>query len=96
MIADAEKFAEEDKMYKERIDAKHAFENYIYTMGKTIKDTLADKLDTDDKTTITDALTEEQDWLNSNEDSATKDDFEEHMKELQRICDPIIASIYQS
>ena len=25
MIADAEKYAEEDKLYKERIDAKHAF-----------------------------------------------------------------------
>ena len=30
MIEDAEKFAEEDKLIKERIDAKHAFQNYIY------------------------------------------------------------------
>jgi len=30
MILDAEKFAEEDKQIKERIDAKHAFQNYIY------------------------------------------------------------------
>lgn len=30
MILDAEKFAEEDKAIKERIDAKHAFQNYIY------------------------------------------------------------------
>jgi len=30
MIADAEKFADEDKAIKERIDAKHAFQNYIY------------------------------------------------------------------
>ena len=64
-------------------------------MQSTIKDSLADKLDRDDKNTINDALTEAQDWLNSNEE-ASKDDYEEQMKELQRVCDPIIASIYQA
>jgi heat shock protein 5 len=57
------------------------------------KDKLAEKLADDDKTTIRDAITETEDWLNSNED-AEKDDFEEQMKELQSICDPIIAKIY--
>ena len=97
MILDAEKFAEEDKAIKERIDAKHAFQNYIYQMRNTIedKDKLADKLDMDDKNTIAEALTEAEDWLNSNDD-ADKDAFEEQMKELQRTCDPIIANIYQS
>ena len=97
MILDAEKFAEEDKAVKERIDAKHALQNYIYQMRNTIedKDKLADKLDEDDKNTIAEALTESEDWMNSN-DEADKDAFEEQMKELQRICDPIIATIYQS
>ena len=58
------------------------------------KDKLADKLDEDDRSTISDALTDAEDWLNQN-DEADKDDFEEQMKELQRICDPIIAQIYQ-
>lgn len=30
MILDAEKFAEEDKLVKEKIDAKHALQNYIF------------------------------------------------------------------
>lgn len=55
---------------------------------------LADKLDEDDKATIDDALVEQQDWLNSNHD-ADKEDFEEHLKELQKVCDPIISKIYQ-
>jgi len=59
------------------------------------KDKLADKLDEDDKNTIADALTETEDWLNSNDD-AEKDDLEYQMKELQSICDPIIATVYQS
>jgi len=29
MVADSEKFAEEDKMIKERIDSKNSMENYV-------------------------------------------------------------------
>jgi heat shock protein 5 len=96
MVADAEKFADQDKALKEKIDAKHQLENYIYQMRNTIEDKekLADKIDADDKSKIADALTEAQDWLSSNEDGE-KDDFEEHLKDLQRICDPIIGKVYQ-
>ena len=95
MINEAESFAEEDKALKERIDAKHSLQNYVYTMRNTIedKDKLAEKLADDDKTTIRDAISEVEDWLNSNED-AEKDELEEQMKDLQSICDPIIAKIY--
>ena len=97
MILDAEKFAEEDKLVKEKIDAKHALQNYIFQMRNTVedKDKLADKLEQEDKNTITEALTEAEDWLNSNDD-ADKDDYESQMKDLQGICDPIIPKIYQS
>jgi len=98
MLADAEKFAEEDRIIKEKIDAKNALQNYIYQMRNTIedKDKLADKLDDDDKSTIADALTNAEDWLNMNGEDAEKDELEDQMKELQRVCDPIIAEIYQS
>jgi heat shock protein 5 len=91
MIRDAEKFAEQDKALKDKIDAKNSLENYVYTMRNTIEDKekLADKIDEDDKEKIKEALTEAQDWLNSNED-ADKDDFEDKLKDLQRVCDPII------
>merc|ERR1719297_61019 len=97
MVREAQQFAEEDKEIKERIDAKHALQNYIYTMRNTIedKDKLAEKLSEDDKSTIQDAITEAEDWLNSNDD-ADKDAIDEQMKELQKVCDPIIASIYNS
>jgi heat shock protein 5 len=95
MIADSEKYAEEDKLVKEKIDAKNSFENYIYQMQRSIedKDKLAEKLEEDDKSTIKDALTDAQDWLNANSD-AEKDDFEDKLKELQATCDPIISKVY--
>jgi len=97
MVADAEKFADQDKELKEKIDAKHQLENYIYQMRNTIddKEKLADKIDESDKSSISEALTEAADWLSSNDD-ADKDDFEEHLKDLQRVCDPIIAKVYQA
>ena len=97
MIADSEKYADEDKAIKEKIDAKNQFENYIYQMKNSVddKDKLADKISDDDKSTIKDALTDASDWLNANSD-AEKDDFEDKLKELQRVCDPIISAVYQA
>merc|ERR1711935_12908 len=97
MIADSEKFADEDKAIKEKIDARNAFENYIYQMKSSVedKDKLAEKLSDEDKSAVKDALTDAQDWLNANQD-AEKDDFEDKLKELQSPCDPIIAKVYQN
>lgn len=78
------------------MDEKHKLDNYIYQMRNTIEDKekLADKIDEDDKQTIKDALTETHKWLQSNNE-AEKDEFEDKMKELTVICDPIIAKVYQ-
>ena len=96
MIADSEKFAEEDKAIKEKIDSRNSFENYIYQMKSSVedKDKLAEKLEEEEKSAIKDALTDAQDWLNANVD-AEKDEFEDKLKELQTVCDPIISKVYQ-
>merc|ERR1712194_300737 len=83
MVKDGEKFAEEDKAVKEKIDSRNQFENYIYQMKNSVedKDKLAEKLAEDEKSKIKDALTDSQDWLNANQD-AEKEDFEDKLKEL--------------
>merc|ERR1711904_299753 len=97
MIKDSEKFADEDKAIKEKIDSRNQFENYIYQMKNSIEDKekIADKISDEDKSAIKDALTDSQDWLNANQD-AEKDDFEDKLKELQTVCDPIIQKVYQA
>ena len=64
-------------------------------MKNTIEDKakLADKVSDEDKETIQEALTDAQDWLNANE-GAEKDDLEEKITELQKVCDPIISQMY--
>ena len=71
------------KFSRKKIDAKNSLENYVYTMRNTIEDKekLADKIEDSDKETIKDALTEAQDWLNSNTE-ADKDEYESKLKEI--------------
>lgn len=97
MIQDAAANEEADKAAAALVQAKHQLDNYIYQMRNTIedKDKLADKLDEDDKSKISDALTEAADWMSSNSD-ADKEALEDQLKELQRVCDPIIAKVYET
>ena len=97
MLREAKEFEEQDKITKERIDAKNSFENYIYSMKNTVEDKekgIGSKLTDDEKETITNALKEAQDWLNANQE-AEKDEYETHLKDLQKVCDPIIGRLYQ-
>lgn len=83
MVNEAKEYEEEDKAIKEKVDAKNSFDNYIHQMRNSIedKDKLADKLEENEKSSIKDALTDAQDWLNANPD-ADKEDFEDKLKEL--------------
>ena len=97
MLREAKEFEEQDKITKERIDAKNSFENYIYSMKNTVEDKekgIGAKLTEDEKETIGNALKEAQDWLNANQE-AEKDEYDTHLKDLQKICDPIIGKLYQ-
>jgi len=97
MIKEAEEYADEDKAIKAKIDAKNQLENYIYQMKNSIedKDKLAEKISDEDKSTIKDALTDAQDWVNANDDAETED-LEAKLKELQGKCDPIVAKVYKA
>ena len=96
MVKEAEEMAEEDKKFREKIDARNKLETYIYNMRSTIndKDKLADKIDSDDKERIETALKEALEWLDDNQ-NAEKDDYEEKLKEVEEVCDPVIKQVYE-
>lgn len=96
MVREAEEFAEEDKKVKERIDARNSLETYIYNMKNQIndKDKLADKLESDEKEKIETAVKEALEWLDDNQ-SAEKEDYDEKLKEVEAVCNPIITAVYQ-
>ncbi|KVH95297.1 Heat shock protein 70, conserved site-containing protein [Cynara cardunculus var. scolymus] len=96
MVREAEEFAEEDKKVKEKIDARNALETYVYNMKNQIsdKDKLADKLESDEKDKIETATKEALEWLDENQ-SAEKEDYDEKLKEVEAVCNPIITAVYQ-
>eukprot|EP00894_Picocystis_sp_ML_P004228 jgi/Pico_ML_1/54745/g613.t1 len=95
MVREAEEFAEEDKLVKERIDARNSLETYCYNMKNTVTDSdkVGDKIDPEEKTTIEDAVKETLEWLDDNQE-ASKEDYEDKLKEIEGICNPIIQKLY--
>jgi len=95
MVADAEKFREEDKKQADRIAAKNKLEQYAYGLKNTITDEKTkDKLSDSDKSTLENAINETTKWVETNENASTEE-FEAKNKELEGIAQPIIMKIYQ-
>ncbi|EFJ04536.1 hypothetical protein SELMODRAFT_440382 [Selaginella moellendorffii] len=95
MVSEAEKYKSEDEEHKKKVEAKNSLENYAYNMRNTIRDDkIAGKLDADDKKKIEDAVEQTIQWLDQNQ-LGEADEFEDKMKELESICNPIIARMYQ-
>ncbi|MFQ5573299.1 MAG: molecular chaperone DnaK [Nitrosopumilaceae archaeon] len=65
---DAEKFADEDKKKKEKIDLKNEAESYIYTTEKLVTQDLKDKISQEQGIKITDAVKELKEVLNKDTD----------------------------
>ncbi|XP_039041446.1 heat shock cognate 70 kDa protein 2-like [Hibiscus syriacus] len=95
MVQEAEKYKSEDEDHKKKVEAKNALENYAYNMRNTIKDgKISSKLPPADKKKIEDTIEQAIQWLDGNQ-LAEADEFEDKMKELESICNPIIAKMYQ-
>jgi len=95
MVNDAEKFKAEDEKQKERISAKNALESYCFNMKSTIDDEkLKDKITEAERKNITSKCDEALSWLDSNQ-LAEKDEFTDKQKEVEAVCNPIIAKLYQ-
>jgi heat shock protein 1/8 len=96
MVADAEKYKEEDRKHSERVGAKSALEQYAFSMRNTLSDEkFKDKLEKSDKDKIEKAVKDTIDWVAENE-QAEKEEFEKKREELEEICRPIITKLYQS
>ncbi|MFS7932206.1 putative Heat shock protein 70 family [Helianthus anomalus] len=95
MVQEAERYKAEDEQVKKKVEARNALENYAYNMRNTVKDEkFAAKLSADDKGTIEKAVDDGLEWLEKNQ-LAEVDELEDKLKELEGVCNPIIAKMYQ-
>ena len=94
MVNEAEQYKEADEKNKARIESRNALENACYQFKSTADDDkLASKIESTDKEAIATACDETIAWLDSNAD-ADKEVYDTKIKELERICHPIMQKLY--
>jgi len=94
MLAEAEKYKEEDEAEAARIGAKNGLESYAYSLKNTISDPKVDeKLDASDKEKLKAEIDKTVAWLDDNQ-TATKEEYESQQKELEGVANPIMVKMY--
>ncbi|KAJ3014022.1 hypothetical protein NUW54_g1417 [Trametes sanguinea] len=94
MVSEAEKYKAEDEAAAARITARNALESYAYNLRNSLTDEkLASKFDAADKKKLEDAVNETISWLD-NSSEASKEEYEEHQKELEAVANPIMQKLY--
>ena len=89
MVAEAEKFKDDDEKAKQTIDARNSYENLVYQMKSTLSDEkMASLIDEDLKTDLTKIIDESTSWLDSNT-MASKEEYESRLKEFQEAMKPL-------
>lgn len=94
MVADAEKFKEQDTEARERVDAKNELEGYTYNLKNTLsEETSKTKLSEEDISSLTTKIEETLKWLEETQ-SGSKEEYSDHQKELEEFAKPIVMKLY--
>ena len=94
MLAEAEKYKDEDEKQRKNIDARNTLENYCFQVRGSIEDEkIKNKIEEDDRKIIDDKVKETLDWLDKNT-QAEKDEYEHKQKDLSNVVNPIITKLY--
>lgn len=80
MVADAEKFKEEDEENRERLEVRNQLETYIYS-AKRIMEENSEEITAEEHSNITDEFARELAWVEANPD-CMREEYEERMSEL--------------
>lgn len=92
MVADAEKYKEEDDRQREKIAARNQLEGYVFQLKQAVAD-CGDRLSPEDKATVERECQSCIQWLDNNT-LADKDEYEDKQKQLQQVCSPIMARLH--
>lgn len=95
MIAEAEKYKEEDEAIREQINARNSLETYIYNVESAIDEERFEKASTEEeREAIKGKCNELLRWLEEDEGSS-KEIYNEKRDELDKVYTPVIMKIYK-
>ncbi|RUS71546.1 hypothetical protein EGW08_020686 [Elysia chlorotica] len=92
MVADAEKYKEEDDRQRERVSARNQLESYVFSVKQALE-AAGDKLSPKDKDTVLNACNDTLSWLDKNS-LADKEEYEHRLQELQKTSSSVMAKLH--
>jgi len=95
MVAEAEEFAEQDSIEKQKVEARNQLEAYLYNLKNSLEDQLKGKLEDDEGETLAKAIEDALIWLEDNP-NLDKDDYDSKQKEVEEVANPILKRAYES
>lgn len=92
MVSEAERYAEEDEIQKNKISARNNLESYVFGVKQAL-DQAGDKISPQEKSEAQRACEETIKWLDANT-LAEKEEYDDKMKSLTKLCTPIMTKIH--
>jgi len=95
LVKEAEQFKDEDEKLRQRVEAKNQLEQLCYQYRSTLnEEKLKDKFSEDEKKSITEKTEEALKW-SGDHPAADKGEYDDKIKELEAIFNPIMMRVYQ-
>ena len=92
MVAEGEKYKDEDNLQKETIESKNKLDALIYQTKSAIdNDEIKSKLDESEITMVSDLLSETELWI---EDDHTKEEYDDKCTEVNGKINPVMMKVY--
>jgi len=98
MVREAEEFASEDEANRKRIESLNSLSSFVFGLKSQLADQtgLGGKIEDEDKKMLLSAIKEVTEWIDENGQSATTDELEEKLAEVQSVVSPITSKLYAS
>jgi len=92
MTQEAEKFADEDKKFRENTESRQKLESYIYQTSQALNDDSVRSKLGDDAESLDETLKEAQEWLEENAEGEAED-YSSKLKEVEESCGPALKKV---
>jgi len=96
MVREAEEFASDDEAQRKRIESLNSLSSFVYGLKTQLGDQegLGGKISDEDKKTILATVKDTTEWIEEHGQTASVEDLEEKLSEVQGIVNPITTKLY--
>ena len=93
LVAESEKYAEEDKATMAKVEARNELESYLYNARNSLQDEKVKEKLGEDATAALKNVDDGLAWLADNQD-ATTEEFKDAMKKYEGLIRPVLTKMY--